>query len=323
MITYLPLDSIANSKYIKDIEVLIIDDGSTDGTQKECEPYYKEYPDTFIYIKKQNGGHGSTINKGISIATGKYFRVLDGDDYFDTNALDLFIEKIKVIDTDMVISDFRLVDDQKNRRIDPAVVHNGKSVFDRLNDGNEYSLCTQFDTRIIGLSSLTIKTKLLQNNHVSITENCYYVDIEYVVWCIFLSSSFYYFKKPLYMYRKQNDGGNSVSKTNMIKNIKMQERVSLSLLNLYKKFDSQGSMCDEKKKIIFDRIALVIGATMRTYLLMKKSRNRIVKFDNQIKSVSPELFHRLDNNKFIHYTRMFNYSSVPLIKIAYMIWVRK
>ena len=43
---------------------------------------WKKYPNIFRYVYKENGGHGSTINKGIELAQGKYFRVLDGDDYF-------------------------------------------------------------------------------------------------------------------------------------------------------------------------------------------------------------------------------------------------
>ena len=57
-------------------------------------------------IDKENGGHGSTINKGIEIATGKYFRLMDGDDYYITENLDKLLEKLKDEDSDIVLTNY-------------------------------------------------------------------------------------------------------------------------------------------------------------------------------------------------------------------------
>ena len=54
------------------LEVLIVDDGSTDGTLEIAQEYEKEYPEVFHVISKENGGYGSTINAALKIATGKY-----------------------------------------------------------------------------------------------------------------------------------------------------------------------------------------------------------------------------------------------------------
>ena len=81
--------------YKDELEVLIVDDGSKDDTAEIAKRYEERYPNTFKLVKKENGGWGSTLNKGIEIGTGKYFKQLDGDDYFSHENLDDFILYLK------------------------------------------------------------------------------------------------------------------------------------------------------------------------------------------------------------------------------------
>ena len=64
------------------LEVLIIDDGSKDETAEIGKEYERQHPDIFRVISKKNGGWGSTLNVGIQEGKGRYFKQLDGDDYF-------------------------------------------------------------------------------------------------------------------------------------------------------------------------------------------------------------------------------------------------
>lgn len=62
------------------VEIIIIDDGSTDNTGKIADEYAAKYPDIIKVVHQENGGHGEGINQGIKNATGKYFKVVDSDD---------------------------------------------------------------------------------------------------------------------------------------------------------------------------------------------------------------------------------------------------
>ena len=93
-------------KNLDKLEVIIVNDGSKDGTVDVANSFIESYPNTFKIINKENGGYGSTINKGIEFATGKYFKQLDGDDKFDTENLDKFIEELEKIDVDIAYTPF-------------------------------------------------------------------------------------------------------------------------------------------------------------------------------------------------------------------------
>ena len=101
------VDSLAIQDIINDIEIILVNDGSKDNSIKIMNEYKAKYPESIIVVDKENGGHGSTINKALSIATGKYFRVLDSDDWFDSKNFVTFVNKLKDEDVDLIITNYR------------------------------------------------------------------------------------------------------------------------------------------------------------------------------------------------------------------------
>ena len=71
----------------EEAEIILVDDGSTDDTGKVADAYAEQYPDTVRVIHQENGGHGEGVNQGIRHATGLFFKVVDSDDWLDTEAL--------------------------------------------------------------------------------------------------------------------------------------------------------------------------------------------------------------------------------------------
>ena len=91
-----------------DVEIIIVDDGSTDRTGAIGDALEEKYPDVIRCIHQENGGHGEAVNTGIRYATGQYFKVLDSDDWFDPDALKQVIRTLKSFEADeldMMISE--------------------------------------------------------------------------------------------------------------------------------------------------------------------------------------------------------------------------
>lgn len=93
------LDSFVIPEVMDDIEIILVNDGSKDGTGKLARSYESEYPNTFIIVDKENGGYGSTINTSVEIASGKYFKTVDGDDWVDRQGFIKLVEYLKRSDT--------------------------------------------------------------------------------------------------------------------------------------------------------------------------------------------------------------------------------
>ena len=83
---------VTDHNLLNTLEVLVINDGSKDASSKIGHRYHDEYPYVFRVIDKENGNYGSCINRGLKEATGKYIKVLDADDYFDSSVLGQYLD---------------------------------------------------------------------------------------------------------------------------------------------------------------------------------------------------------------------------------------
>ena len=110
------LDSFLPCRHLSDLEILVINDGSTDHTAEIVSGYEKRYPGIYL-INKENGGHGSTINKSLSLSTGKFYKVIDGDDWVDSVELDKLCDCLESTEAELVINDYMEVYPNYKRRV--------------------------------------------------------------------------------------------------------------------------------------------------------------------------------------------------------------
>lgn len=110
------LDSLCVGRGSDSLEVLVINDGSTDSSSAIAHEYEQKSPGIFRVIDKENGNYGSCVNRGLTEAKGKYIKILDADDSFDTENFEHFIDFLCTTDADLVLSDFAVVGVDRNVR---------------------------------------------------------------------------------------------------------------------------------------------------------------------------------------------------------------
>ena len=103
-------DSILNNEY-DNLEIIPINDGSKDGSQKVIDEYKEKYPKTFFPIQQENQGIGMARNNAMEKATGEYMMFVDNDDFIDKDYIITHINEIKKNDYDMVLSGYKRVTD--------------------------------------------------------------------------------------------------------------------------------------------------------------------------------------------------------------------
>ena len=304
------LDSVKLESVMSDIEVLIVNDGSKDSTPEIAREYERRYPQTYRLINKENGGHGSTINTGIQHATGKYFKVVDGDDWLNTDELQQYIEILKTHNEDVIATDFQCVQDETYNLLESwqatsVQEHYGKTV--RIDSGAI--------KEPIKLHSFTIKTKILQEHSITVDEHCFYVDSEFVFYPIKYVDTVYYHKAKVYMYRLGRDG-QSMNMKSMQKNITQHLTV---LKHLLEDYDSCKDSLEPAKRAYIERgISLVVEIQFKIYIsmgLQKGTRKQCKEWDMELKRKYPEVY-AATRKKSIDMIRRMDYRILPVGAVA-------
>lgn len=317
------LKSVAIDKLQNKIEIIVVSDGSTDSSIDIANKFLAEYPSLFRIVEKKNGGHGSTINVGIKKARGKYFRVLDSDDWFDVAEFIKYVDKLSNCNSDLVISDYSKVYSYDDK--------SSNFVFNRLEDSKEYVFdCFNLDMlegKFFAMANIAYKTSLLRKINFKLPEKMFYVDMLFDILPIISVNSFTYYSCNVYKYLIGREG-QSVNVKSYVKNYKDHDYVTKELINEYTRAGLVDG--DVKKKYISEILKIVIDTNYLIYLLYfrnSKLAYRLVSdFDNYLLNKSKDLYF-LINSFFIKCNRKTRFIFVLLapsfVKSSlYNIWKR-
>lgn len=284
------LGSIARCDALNDTEILIENDGSTDNTAEIGEKYVSQYPDSFRLINKENGGYGSTINHSIEIATGKYFKQLDGDDWYDPDELSGFVNKLKTIDSDYVVSLYttRYEDSDKKEIVDPC---------ENVKEGT-YAFADVPFAKDIPMHCLCFKTKVLKNMKQRLDTHCLYTDVELDIYPVALSETITITKNNVYQYMMGREG-QSVNRKSIEKHLADHKKVMDHVIACYNAIpgDKTG-----QRKYVQAHLVKQMELGLR-YICMadksKENRERLKEFIIDMRTTCPDVYQLLlDSSRF-------------------------
>lgn len=242
------------------IEILVTNDGSTDDTEKIVKEYAKKYPKSIKLINQKNQGAGSTVNSGIKHATGKYFKMIDGDDWVETANLRSIIEKLEKTDADIVLTDMLTYNEAEKRITDRS----GYNIKENV-DTSFADVCNSID---IQMHNTMFKTEILKKNKIKL-DNGFYTDIEYVLLPLPFVKKIAYFAEPLYVYRIAREG-QSMSKASMRKNAPQHLLVLKRLIDEFDK--AKKNLMPETEKYLIDAIGRMANTELRVELLKEEPK---------------------------------------------------
>lgn len=194
------LKSVSSIKNRTDCEIIVVNDGSRDNSLKIAREYESLNPDLIHVIDKPNGGWGSAINLSINEAHGKYYKSLDSDDWFDTVCLDNFIDEIRDIDTDIILSPFNEVDEDGNIT---SYKNFGAKHFGQTLDLNEY--IAGEGTFRKSIHAIAYRTQLLKDNNFHVWEK-FYGDIDYINTPLTYAKTIHFSPYCIYQYMIGREG---------------------------------------------------------------------------------------------------------------------
>ena len=191
--------SLVNHRNAEKCEILIINDGSKDSTSKIAHRYQDITNGIVKVIDKENGGHGSTINKGIEIAKGKYIKLIDGDDWVDSENLAKLVDVLEAQDADLFLNKgcYEYAD---KASLDNIIDYNS------LTEGVTYHYSDLlyplygFDTYGPLLTTSTYKTEILRKAAFKLSEKKPYVDMEFNVFSQQYIDTVKYYNLDIYRY---------------------------------------------------------------------------------------------------------------------------
>ena len=224
------LDSLcAAARAAERLQVLVINDGSKDGTEALARRYQTEWPDTVRVISKENGGHGSGINVGLQNAEGRYFAVVDADDWVDTAALNAILDAIEGgLSADLLLSEVAVEDDARQAtRVTSALA--SLSPFETISFADAADRTVDAFRLHTILPRTDMLRALVDGDGRLVAEHVYYEDCEYTVKAISTAQTVAATGVTLYHYL-YNTATQSVSEQSYVRNIKHLQTVIGRLL---------------------------------------------------------------------------------------------
>ena len=243
---------------LEDIEIIIVNDGSTDNSTKIATEYKKKYPNKVVYLEKENGGLSDARNYGIPYATGDYIAFLDSDDYVEIDLYEKMYNKAIQTNADMVECDFYW------EYSDTKKVHDQNANY--KNESDMYA-----NARVVAWNKL-YKREVIINSGIEFPKGLRYEDLEFFYKILPKLNKIEYIREPLIHYIQRN---NSIT---YVQNEKTRD-IFIILDNILKYYKENGlyEKYSQELEYMYTRILFASSLKRMTKIGNEKVRKQCLK----------------------------------------------
>lgn len=279
----------------EDAEIIIINDGSSDRTGMIAHQYEKLYPNIVRAVDKENGGHGSGVNKGLELAVGKYFKVVDSDDWLDKSALKKFMNSLRYWEKIGITLDLVIANYIYDHMYEPEKSHKTsyRNIFKHGKLSSWSDMKPFLPSQYLIMHALYFRTEILREANVTLPEHMFYVDNIFSVQPLHLVKKICYLDIDLYHYFIGRED-QSVNESVHIKRIDQQIYITKYIL---KNVDMRACRSISRKLEMYQLRFLSIMMTICNVYLLKIGTEEALKkrkeLWEEVKSFDPNIYYYL------------------------------
>ena len=309
-----------------DIEIILVDDGSTkDETPEICDRYQEQYPDIVRAIHQPNGGHGEGVNQGIRNARGVYYKVVDSDDWVDVDALKKVLDKLRQFlrdgkPVDMMIANYVYEHVEDNTQ---KVMHY-RNVFPQNRVFGWDKIGRFRPSQYLLMHSVIYRTQLLRDCDLELPKHTFYVDNIFVYQPLPYVKNMYYMDVDLYRYFIGR-ADQSVNEKVMVTRVDQQLRVTYQMIDSHN-LNEVKSKSMKLGKYMFNYLSMMV-AISSIFLTMDGTPEALGKKTQlweYLRTVDSRLYHRMKYAAVSTFTNFPGYQgrklSVKLYRLARRIY---
>lgn len=273
---------------IDQVEVLVVNDGSKDRSSEIAHEYADRYPQSIRVIDKENGNYGSCINAAMPQCSGRYVKILDADDTFDTIAFSRYVRELPNHEEDVLINDYVMVYEDKSDVLKPSFRQLGYT------SGNTYTFDESFRYIIsdLHMHCIAYKTSMILSFNYRQSEGISYTDNEWIYGPISIADSFAFIDAG-YLYRYLlGRAGQTVDPSLSLQKIHEHFKV----IKVEATFFNKNLVSQRRKQYLESRFRA--HAFQIYYIGINSKQSNILlqlaEFDKQLKEICPYLYQLLD-----------------------------
>lgn len=301
----------------KDVEILIVDDGSSDRTAEIADVYAERYPGIIRAIHQPNGGHGAAVNTGLKNAAGIYFKVVDSDDWLDRDSYLRVLKRLRTLIKLNTLPDMFLAnyvyekEGSKHKKVMRQKGFPKEKMFGWDDVGHLAK------GHYILMHSVIYRTQMLHDCGLQLPEHTFYVDNIYVYKPLPYVNNMYYMDVDLYRYYIGRED-QSVNEQTMIRRIDQQIRVNKIMFADVNLLAVKDKKC---RRYMFNYLEIVTTITVTLAILSgtKENLNKRDELWAYMKQTDRQLYNKLHHSVISRYMNLPGRTGRFLGKVAYRI----